>query len=129
MAIAAPNFTAPTEQAQALTVRNNLLGIYTAQQNYINNNPAGRVIFLQVEVAVTKYLILITTVSFEISIQIMVCIFIIAPYQPSVRNPRFVRQRGNNSTSDPQITLTLSAPIKLSVTGNPACASSNSWCP
>ena len=33
-----PNFTVPAEQARALTARNNLLAIYTAQQNYINNN-------------------------------------------------------------------------------------------
>jgi len=35
-----PNFTAPTEQARASNVRNNLLAIYTAQQNY-NANYSG----------------------------------------------------------------------------------------
>jgi prepilin-type N-terminal cleavage/methylation domain-containing protein len=32
-----PNFTASTEQARALSAQNNLLAIYTAEQNYNNN--------------------------------------------------------------------------------------------
>jgi len=33
-----PNYTTPTEQARAANVRNNLLAIYSAEQNYRNNN-------------------------------------------------------------------------------------------
>ena len=33
-----PNFTAPTEQAKALTAKNNLLAMYSAERNYNNNN-------------------------------------------------------------------------------------------
>ena len=34
-----PNFNTPTEQAMALNAQNNLLAMYSAQQNFINNNP------------------------------------------------------------------------------------------
>lgn len=40
VAFCLPNFTGPTEQARALTAQNNLLAIYSAEQNY-NNNKAG----------------------------------------------------------------------------------------
>ena len=37
-----PNFSTPTLQARALTAQNNLLAIYSAEQNYNNNNsPPG----------------------------------------------------------------------------------------
>jgi len=38
VAFALPNFTLPSEQARALTAQNNLLAIYTAEQNFNNNN-------------------------------------------------------------------------------------------
>jgi prepilin-type N-terminal cleavage/methylation domain-containing protein len=37
VAFALPNFTNPTEQARAQAAQNNLLAIYSAQQNYRNN--------------------------------------------------------------------------------------------
>lgn len=37
----APSYKTNTEQARALTARNNLLAIYTAEQNYIANNPGN----------------------------------------------------------------------------------------
>lgn len=37
-AIAFPSFTSQTERAYALTARNNLQAIYSAQQNFYNNN-------------------------------------------------------------------------------------------
>lgn len=37
VAICLPNFTQPNEQALAANARNNLLAIYSAQQNYYNN--------------------------------------------------------------------------------------------
>ncbi len=36
--VAFPSFTGPTEQARASNARNNLLAIYTAEQNYSNNH-------------------------------------------------------------------------------------------
>ena len=38
LAFAFPNFTTPNEQSYALNAQNNLLAIYSAQQNYYNNN-------------------------------------------------------------------------------------------
>lgn len=38
LAFTVPDYTTPTEQARAMNAQNNLLAIYTAQQNYANNN-------------------------------------------------------------------------------------------
>ena len=38
IALFLPNYLKPTEQSRALVAKNNLLAIYTAQQNYRNNN-------------------------------------------------------------------------------------------
>lgn len=38
IAFSLPNFTVPSEQALALTAKNNLLAIYSAERNYYNNN-------------------------------------------------------------------------------------------
>jgi type II secretory pathway pseudopilin PulG len=39
-ALGLPNYTTSTEQARASNAKNNLLSIYSAQQNYNNNNNA-----------------------------------------------------------------------------------------
>ena len=41
VAMVSPSFTGPSEQALALTAQNNLLAIYSAQQNYNNSNGNG----------------------------------------------------------------------------------------
>ena len=38
LTFAMPNFTVPSEHAKAIVAQNNLLAIYSAQQNYYNNN-------------------------------------------------------------------------------------------
>lgn len=106
-----PNYTTPTEKARALTAKNNLMAIYTAQLNYRNNNG---------NFATPASLSAINT-AFALNIEDDGTYTYTCASGVTCTATR-------NGTPTTNIVLTLASPIQ---TGNinPVCNTSNNWCP
>jgi prepilin-type N-terminal cleavage/methylation domain-containing protein len=121
-----PNFTTPTEQARVSNVQNNLLGIYSAQQNYKNSN-GGYCYNTGAGTCADSLADLNTNLTLSIADD--------GTYSYNCpNNSSTCTATRNNSTSTPLMTLTLNTAIQLnpSLPGtNPSCSSpgNTNWCP
>jgi prepilin-type N-terminal cleavage/methylation domain-containing protein len=130
VALSFPNYTVPTEQARAATARNNLLAIYSAEKNYLNNNGS-----YCLNTASTA------SASCAASTGDNTC----ADSLPSINCNLSLNTQddgtytyscsGNTctavriSTPSTNVVLTLNAPIQLNGNVNPQCATVNNYCP
>ncbi len=140
LALTFPNYTTSTEQAYATKAENNLLAIYTAQQNYMNNHgsycnsqvisPEPTCNGVQEPVGNTcgqDYC--------EINYNLGLNIDSDNTYTYVCSNgaSTCTATRNRSSALAPTITLTLNAPIQLTGSApNPICAPTTSnpnWCP
>ncbi len=116
-----PNFTTPMEHARAVTVQNNLLAIYTAEQNYNNNN--GTYVYPSSLSAIN------TTFTLDLQDDGTYIYFCSGP--PPAGTIPVCRAVRNNPVSNLVMIVTLNQPIQLGG-GNPTCTSTTSntnWCP
>jgi prepilin-type N-terminal cleavage/methylation domain-containing protein len=123
IALSFPNFTAPTEQARALNAQNNLLAIYTAQRNYLNNNGSFINLAPSNPSDTDGVQIIDSTLSLNIQDD--------GSYAYSCSGNTCQASR-NGSPSSLLIKLSLNLPIQLSGEINPKCTSSTgktAWCP
>lgn len=109
-----PNFTTPNEQAWASNAQNNLLAIYSAEQNYKNNNGSY---------ATSASLPAINS-TLALNIQDD------GTYSYSCSGG-VTCTATRNTVSSTNIVITLATGINLSGSGtaNPVCNTSNHWCP
>ena len=109
-----PRFTVPSEKAWAANAQNNLLAIYTAQQNYKNNNGSYA----------TPATLSAINSALSLSIQ--------DDGTYSYTCSSGVTCTATRATvSSTNIVITLASPINLSGSGsaNPQCNTSNHYCP
>jgi prepilin-type N-terminal cleavage/methylation domain-containing protein len=132
IAIAFPNFTVPTEQARAGNVRNNLLAIYSAQQNYNNNyntyclaGSAAQTACASVSANCGDSLAALNC-NLSLNIQDDGTYAYSCPAVGGAANTCTATRNGTASTN---IVLALNAPIQLSTNVNPQCNTANNWCP
>lgn len=123
-----PNYTTPVEKARVTNAQNNLLAIYSAQQNYRNNNgsyctnnPVSSPCPLSLSATCGGSLAYINC-SLSLNIQDD------GTYTYFCRGVTCTATR-TNSLSDPTMVVTLNAAIRLSGNVNPTCTTSNNWCP
>ena len=124
--LSTPNYTIPTEQARALTAQNNLLAIYSAQQNFNNNygsycfstgtNPTGATTYCGDTLA-------------DINTNLGLNIQDNGTYTYSCSSAAITCTATRTSTNG-TITLTLNSAINLSSGANPKCnLTPATWCP
>jgi len=121
-----PNFTPSLERARSTSAQNNLLAIYTAQQNYINNN--NTTVYCNDSVNANQC-DSIADINTALSLNIQDDGTYL--YQcPTVSTCTATR---NLNPVPLTLTLTLNTPINLvSQVGNPGCKSTTgnaNWCP
>jgi type II secretory pathway pseudopilin PulG len=118
-----PNFTTPNEQAWAVSARNNLLAIYSAQLNYMNNNGSYCTITTGLTIPCGDTL---SNLNLHLSLNIQDD----GTYLYNCANGTFQCTATRTGTLIPTITLTLNTLIKLDNT-NPHCvaAGHTNWCP
>ncbi len=109
-----PNYTTPTEQARAANAQNNLLAIYSAEQNYRNNNgnfasPSS-----------------LSTINSTLSLNIQDDGTYL--YSCSWGPPPACTATRTNSSASPVLAVTLNSSIQLHG-GNPTCTGNSNWCP
>ena len=115
---AIPNFLTPGEQAKAANAQNNLLAIYSAQQNYKNNSNTNSYC--------TAACSTLAQINSVLSLQIQDD----GTYAYSCAGVTCTAAR--NSNANLVITVTLNNPIKIAGEVNPACGSTTgngNWCP
>jgi len=122
VAFTLPNFLGPTEQARAQTAQNNLLAIYSAEQNFLNNN---NTYYSSQNPAQDDSPGIDTALGLNIPTD--------GTYQYDCSGVTCTATRGSPSPGAVTITLTLNKPIALTGGGtlNPLCSSSGSystWC-
>ena len=117
-----PNFTTPTEQARAMNAWNNLLAIYSAEKNYLNNNGGFAVGASGASGDAHSLAAIDSTLALNIQDD--------GTYLYSCSGSTCTATR-NNGPSAFSIAVTLTAPIQLTGgTLNPACTPPTSqWCP
>ena len=122
-----PNFTSPTERAKAVSAQNNLLAIYTAQQNYnVNNNTTA---FCTTANGICGSL---ASINSNLSLNIQDDGTYNYSCVTSGGAPQCTATR-NNSSANLTLDVSLNQPIKLTTqTGNPSCGpttGNTNWCP
>jgi prepilin-type N-terminal cleavage/methylation domain-containing protein len=127
-----PDFTAPTEKARASNVQNNLMAIYSAEQNYNNNNnsycvngngsPACRASTGDGVCADS-----VATINCNLSLNIQDDGAY--SYSCNTQSSVYYCTATRNSTANLGISVTLNAPIQISGNVNPTCNLSANWCP
>jgi type II secretory pathway pseudopilin PulG len=124
VALSFPNYTIPIEQAKAANARNNLLAIYSAEQNYNNNNGGNRNFALGAALAGSLALIN-STLSLNIQDDGAYL------YDCGVTTANACTAKRTSISPPNTIVLTLTSAINLSGSGtvNPQCNLSNNWCP
>jgi prepilin-type N-terminal cleavage/methylation domain-containing protein len=119
-----PNFTTPNEQAWAINARNNLLAIYTAQQNYNVNNGG--------------YCLIAGTCGDtlpDLNLHLSLSIQDDGTYTYTCPTASTCTATRANASFLPLITVTLNTPIQLNSANpspNPTCVAAvgqNGWCP
>jgi len=115
-----PNFTTPTEQARAMNAWNNLLAIYSAEKNYLNNNGG----FAQIPALAGTLALIDSTLSLNIQDDGTYL------YECGTTTNVCTATR-HNGPSAFSIAVKLTTPIQLTGgTLNPSCTPSTSqWCP
>jgi prepilin-type N-terminal cleavage/methylation domain-containing protein len=115
-----PNFSTSTEKARASTVENNLLAIFTAQQNYKNNN--NDVYCYDTGVNSCDNLA-------DINAKLGLAITDDGTYAYDCPlNSLTCTATRTGGASDPKIKVTLNSPMVFSNI-NPNCVSASGWCP
>ena len=119
-AMTLPNYLNPSEQARAASVQNNLLAIYSAQQNYNNNNgsycystsapPCDTLAHINTNLGLSMQ---------DDGTYLYTC------NQAAVT----CTATRNNGSAIPVITVALNAAIQLTGEVNPSCTAGNIWCP
>jgi len=125
-----PNFNTPTEQARALNAQNNLLAIYSAEKNYLNNNsafcvdqppPNGQIACA--ESGNPNCAKDLASINCNLSLNIQDD----GTYSYACAGSTCTATRTSVSLG---LTITLTAPIQLNGSPkNPSCNLSSSWCP
>ncbi|MDE2027983.1 MAG: prepilin-type N-terminal cleavage/methylation domain-containing protein [Candidatus Omnitrophica bacterium] len=128
-AVAAANYLSPVEQGRALTARDNLLAIYTAQQNYNNNN--GQYCFdtTSASSACTSISANCADSLAAINCNLSLSIPDDGTYTYTCDNtPRCTATRTSTAAT---MVITLNTPVNLKGAGtlNPQCNLTASWCP
>jgi len=139
-AIAIPNYAIPTEKARASTVENNLMAIYTAQRNYINNsgnycldaaNSAPSACSSDTTCGDS-----LTQINCSLSLNIQddgTYTYSCTATGGVANTPGCTATRTSLTSAPNTIVLTLNSPINLTGTtppnANPACTLPNAWCP
>jgi prepilin-type N-terminal cleavage/methylation domain-containing protein len=119
-----PDFTASKEQALAISARNNLLAIYSAEMNYLNNN--GKYC-LGTGSATPACGNSLANLNFNLSLLIQDD----GTYTYDCSTATTCVAKRANALLKPLITVTLNAPIQLNG-ANPTCvaaAGQTNWCP
>jgi prepilin-type N-terminal cleavage/methylation domain-containing protein len=111
---ALPNFTNNIERSKAITVQNNLLAIYSAEQNYNNNN--------------NGYCIATCDNIADINTRLSLNIQDDGSYAYSCAGVICTAQRTSINVPN-TIQLTLNTPIQISANANPVCSLPAGWCP
>jgi len=129
--VALPNFTPTVERARATNAQNNLLAIYTAEQNYMNNNNSNNTAFCVVGSAPTPCDTLADINSaLSLNIQDDGTYFYSCSMAGGAPQCSAVR---NNPSANLTLSVALNAPINLvTQAGNPSCGPSTGntkWCP
>ena len=115
-----PNFNTPTEQARALNAQNNLLAIYSAEKNYLNNNGGFAVGVSGAAGDASSLAAIDSTLSLNIQDD--------GTYTYVCSGSTCTATRTNVNPLGMSVTLT--APIQLNGSPkNPSCNLSSSWCP
>lgn len=109
------DFTTPTEKARVITIRNNLLAIYSAEKNYYNNNGSF------------AFAANLATINSTLALNIQDD----GTYLYScVADPTGFVCTASRNNGAASLTMTLTnVPIQISGNVNPTCVSSAHWCP
>ena len=120
-----PNFTASDEKAWAINAQNNLLAIYSAEQNYNNNNNGGYCLDTGLGTCGHSLADLNTNLSLNIQDDGAYL------YDCGVTTANACTAKRTSISPPNTIVLTLTSAINLSGTGtaNPQCNLTNNWCP
>jgi Tfp pilus assembly protein PilE len=121
VAFSFPNYTTPIEKARVANARNNLLAIYSAEQNYSNNH--GSYCFSTSAPACDTLADINTQLSLNIQDD--------GTYTYSCSSTAVTCTATRTITPSTNIVVTLNSAINLSGSGtaNPLCNTSNNWCP
>ena len=124
--IAFPNFNTPMEQGKAANAQNALLAIYSAEQNYKNNDPNSSYCYPTVPSPTNCDTLADINTDFTLNIPDD------GTYTYACANPAAgtFTCTATRTTGAPVITVTLNLPIQLAGEVNPACTpAGNSACP
>ena len=134
-----PSFMLPTEMAQALNARNNLLAIYSAQMNYFNNNNSVNYCLSATNSASPACVTVgpsdntcadnLTQINCNLSLYIQDTLYSYACGRVGI-TPNVCTATRINGPAAFSIAVNLNLPIQLNGGVNPSCTPSTSnWCP
>ena len=128
-AVAFPNYITPTEQSRASGVRDNLLALYSAQQNYKNNFGGYCLSTSGAQTACNSISANCANNIASINCNLSLNIQNDGTYTYSCTGTSCTATRVGTASTN--LVLTLNAPVNVTGTGtaNPQCNTSNNWCP